>query len=306
MRFGEDLPFVCRNQLVRVPEVSRRCRPFVSPAQQTVTQNMSPSHLSPTTSLTGRETWPGAQHKNLLARRCVCSWSRCRVSPCFNTYLSPSTSASPTELLNQTLSFGTLGNGEPAGGGGGEQPQAYINDVGAAKPQRAAKAGSLDDILGTKMRLKATAEAKGASAASGGAAEAATPGNPNESAAAAPAAGGSRAGSVAEKIAPKKKRGSLDDILGIKVGKVVKGSTMKILQEGDAVEILTPPVGGGPSAFSPGVISRVHADGCVDVDLDTGGRLMQRPAKEVRVVRKLSVAGLAPKDLAVGDRVEAR
>lgn len=200
-------------------------------------------------------------------------------------------------LLNQTQSFGPIGDSESAGGRRGERPQGAV------------KAGSLDDILGTNIRSAASADTNGAgSADTDGAAGAATPSHPNGNAAGAAAAvGGSKAGNAAGEV-PAKKRGSLDDILGIKVGKVVKGSMARILQEGDAVEILTPLVGGEPSAFSPGVISRVHADGSVDVDLNTGRRLVQRPAKEVRVVRKASssASGLAPGDLAVGDRVEAR
>lgn len=218
--------------------------------------------------------------------------------------LSPSIRTSPTYLLNQTHSFGAIRDGDPTGGGGERPQNGATHD---AKPQGAVRASSLDDILGTKVRTTAAGEALVASAASGAAAGAPSPRNRNESAPGAAAEGGTRDGSFAA-TAPKKKRGSLDDILGIKVGKAVRGSTMKILQEGDAVEILTTPLGGGPSAFSPGVINRVHADGSVDVALNTGARLVQRPPKEVRMVRKgrTSAAGLAPGDLAVGDRVEAR
>ena len=257
-------------------------------------QTVGHSHL-PRNALANkqRHTRPGAHQMQvpkapLAPRLCfpVCQ-HRC--------YLSPSVRTSPTHLLSQTQSFGAISDGES---GGGER---------GGRPQRALKAGSLDDILATKMRPTASADADGAGAASGGAAGAATPSHPNGNAAGGAAAGGSKAGGAAKKT-PAKKRGSLDDILGIKVGKVVKGSTARILQEGDAVEVLTPPVGGGPSAFSPGVISRVHADGSVDVDLNTGRTLVQRPAKEVRMVRKrgLSASTLAPGELAVGDRVEAR
>lgn len=192
-------------------------------------------------------------------------------------------------------------------GGGGYQTRTDTNDVGAGKPPRAVKAGSLDDILATKLQTAATAETYSAKPASGGTAGAAAPSHPNGSAAGAAAPGESKSGRAADKM-PKKQRGSLDDILGIKLGKVVKGSTARILQEGDAVEVLTLPVAGGPSTFSPGVIRRVDADGSVDVDLNTGKRLVKVPAKEVRVVRKARpfAPALAPGDLAVGDRVEAR
>lgn len=222
--------------------------------------------------------------------------------------LSPPISTSPTHLLNQTQSFGAFGDGESAGAeaaGGGQRQRTGADDVRAAEPQWQATAGSLDGIL-DKARTAPAAENNVTSAASGGAAGAATPNHSDESATgAAAAAGGSRARSAAE-TTPKKKRGSLDDIMGIKADKAVKGNTKKVLQEGDAVEIMTPLEDGGPSAFSPGVISHVHADGRVDVDLGMGTRLMQRPAKELRVVRKWRSSVLSPGDLAVGDRVEAR
>ncbi|CAM9685458.1 unnamed protein product, partial [Ectocarpus sp. 13 AM-2016] len=145
-----------------------------------------------------------------------------------------------------------------------------------------------------------------------------------------------------------KKRGSLDDILGIKVNRPDRRSMRNILEEGDSVEVLVPPAdgngdggggrgGGGGRAstmFALGVVHRVHEDGSVDVELETGRVLLQRPAREVRVVRKGKPSGtssslslpsssclpshmsssspgssssaLALGDLAVGDRVEAR
>lgn len=180
------------------------------------------------------------------------------------------------------------------------------------------KTGSLDDILANKVRAAEEAE-RIASSQNGAAGRGEGRGNRGHV-----EDRGSGEGGAASKIAtaggggdrsPAKKRVSLDDIMGIKVGQVVKGSTRIILQEGDTVEALgTSP--DGSSVFSPGVISRVHGDGQVDVDLEAGGKLVQRPAKEIRLVRKgggssdaataAALSVIAPGDLLVGDRVEAR
>lgn len=105
-----------------------------------------------------------------------------------------------------------------------------------------------------------------------------------------------------------KKRGSLDDILAVKWGKATKGSTNVILQEGDTVEALDSPGGGQSAAFALGIISHIHRDGCVDITLEDGKKLLRQQAKGVRSVRKgnslYPVAGSS--DFAVGDRVEAR
>lgn len=167
-----------------------------------------------------------------------------------------------------------------------------------------ARAGSLDDILGTQM--KAVAAVETAKAASGGAGTNVAAGNMNGNS-------GGEQGST--KL---KKRGSLDEILGIKVGnRPGKGSptgTMAtILQKGDIVEALAPAPStsdGRPPTFSLGVIRRVHDDGGVDVDLDMGDELVKRPSKEIRLVQKNgSSSGQLPVaigDLTEGDRVEAR
>lgn len=167
-----------------------------------------------------------------------------------------------------------------------------------------AQAGSQDDILGSQIHAAAAAEA--ARAASAGAEKTVSVVNMDGNS-------GENQGKV-----NMKKRGSLDDILGIKVGKPVvkglsRGATTTILQEGDTVEALAPPSasgsGGGAPTFSPGMICRVHHDGSVDVDLDTGDKLVKRPPKEVRLVRKNSSSRRPPvamEDLAEGDRVEAR
>lgn len=165
-----------------------------------------------------------------------------------------------------------------------------------------AQAGSQDDIAGTQIQVAAAA-----SAASAGAGKTAAVGN---------MAGNS--GGDKGKV-NMKKRGSLDDIMGIKVSKpavkgLSRGATTTILQEGDAVEAMAPHSSsgsdGGTVTFSPGVISRVHDDGSVDVGLDTGDKLVKRPPTEVRLVKKKDNSSRRPpvaiEDLAEGDRVEAR
>ncbi len=178
----------------------------------------------------------------------------------------------------------------------------------APQPDKVAKKESLDDILGIKLqaskdakaKAEAEAEAEAEAARAAASRRAASPTSPEG------IANGARG-------MPTKKRGSLDDILGIKVSREVKSGGTSSLKVGDAVEALAPPAGGGgdPSTFMPGVIRRVHGDGRVDVEMDTGRMLEQRPASEMRVMRQgrpsaASARPLEPGDLAVGDRVEAR
>lgn len=164
--------------------------------------------------------------------------------------------------------------------------------------------GSLDDILGTYIQAGAATEATNAVSEGAG---------PNV------AAGNMDGDSVGGKGPRQEKmRSSLDEILGMKVAKptaksLAKRGTTTILQEGDIVEALSPPTGssgGSPPTFSPGMISHVYDDGSVNVDLDTGDKLLKRPPKEVRVVKKKGGSSgqlpVAIGDLAEGDRVEAR
>lgn len=225
---------------------------------------------------------------------------------------------SPTRLLDQTQSFGSVHGGTAEEDPSSPSQRSKNQQTSGHKPLSAVKNGSLDDILANREREagkvtlgispqegRTGGSPKGAKAEGGGG----TGGGWNSDAQVQSTTG------EGQGAANPKRRASLDEIMGIKVGNVVKGSNRSILQEGDVVEVLVDSPGGA-SAFSPGVISRVHDDGCVDVDLETGAKVVNRMREEVRLSRQgggssaASVStmpsAIAPGDLEVGDRVEAR
>lgn len=197
------------------------------------------------------------------------------------------------------------GVSDPRGAGAGSF------DRGDAKSRIKVKKGSLDDILATKDGFAGdTAAAAAAAVAASVNRDAASRTGPDQD------AWRTQGGDVGEKE-KEKKRDSLDDIMGSKLGTAGKKSGAKVaLRKGDAVEVFAAARDGEHTTPTPGTICRIYGDGLIDVELATGKKAIRLSPTEFRLVPKngesspsspaAASSAVTSSDYVVGDRVEAR
>lgn len=196
-------------------------------------------------------------------------------------------------------------------------------DRGDAKSRMKVKKGSLDDILATKEGFLGDTAAAAAVAASVNRDAASRPGRsqnvPHSQGGGDDGAGPGYMGRRAKEEEDKeKKRDSLDDILGNKLGSTnTKSDAKTALRKGDTVEVFAAARDGEHTPPTKGTVFRVYGDGFVDVELATGEKVFRSPT-EVRLVPMVLKGESSPSssaaassavtsvDYVVGDRVEAR
>lgn len=100
------------------------------------------------------------------------------------------------------------------------------------------------------------------------------------------------------------RKGTLDDILGIKMAATRHGGTKTVLEKGDVVKTVGASATGGSATSLVGVISHQYEDDCYDIELKDGGMATRLPRSDVLLVRKGQPQSSS--SFTEGDRVEAR